>query len=1040
VDVAVADDNGGEPIHLFHNRGDGTFDRVTEGLLANDPITPFALAWADQDNDGNLDLFAGTFQPSAPNAFYRNGGGGAFTKVTEGAWVNTPGNTTSASWADYDNDGFIDLYVGNWGSPEGEKNFLYHNRGDGTMESIQNALTEFADTSAGPLWTDYDRDGDLDLFIGGRGNPQYRNDGAGMFTLVPPAEGGIPWESDGVRLIGSCSSANYDNDRNLDVLLVTWYTEPSIRLYTNESNGRRFLDTTHRLPPTGSIDGLNACWGDYDNDGFEDLYVTNHGGRNLLYHNEGEGTFKQVTSSPLTQDGGPAFACSWVDYDNDGDLDLMFSSGMWSEFEDTCHLYRNEGNSNHWIALTLEGTVSNRTAVGAKVWAITRINDQNQSQLREIHGGGSDPRAHFGLGSATTIDTLRIEWPSGIVQEFHDVAADQFLTITESAPAEGVAGPMRASPAYTFSRHTEGPLVENKGKFVGGTWGDFDGDGDLDVVVSENDGTDGSILLYRNDRNGNFIPLPDRIPLTDPTGVFYASWTDPDNDGDLDLYITIDALRADLFYRNNGNGTFTRETEGAWLNTAGRTHAANWGDFDNDGWLDLFVADSNETDPQPNRLYRNQGDGTLIPVENVATQIPGVSHNALWSDYDNDGDVDLFVPGQNPVQFRNEGNGDFTGLSPALGGIPEYTQDVDVGFSTADFDNDGDLDVAYTVWSSGPGILLYRNELRHFFVEGTHVLPHEGAVRGLSASWGDYDNDGYLDLFITNVIGKNLLYHNKGDGSFSLVTESPIVSEAWRSFSGAWVDYDNDGDLDLFVTNGWLDKFGQTCELFRNEGGPNHWIILALEGTISNRLGIGAKVWVRTRINGREVDQLREVQSPCNGQNDAGGYRVHFGLGDATVVDTLRIEWPSGIVQEFHDVAADQFLTITESAESEEEGATARTPPADTFTRITEGPLVEDTGNFANLSWADIEGDGDLDVVVCEDGRERIGPSASTKTTAMGPSTGSRRASSSTIQSEGSTRDGRIRTTTATSISSLLPSGMPPMHSTVTKRRETLSE
>ncbi len=169
-----------------------------------------------------------------------------------------------------------------------------------------------------------------------------------------------------------------------------------------------------------------------------------------------------------------------------------------------------------------------------------------------------------------------------------------------------------------------------------------------------------------------------------------------------------------------------------------------------------------------------------------------------------------------------------------------------------------------------------------------------------------------------NNLGKNRLYHNEGDGTFSIVKKGPIVEAGLRTFGTGWADYDNDGDLDLLILNGSGSKFAQPIELFRNEGGSNHWITIKPIGTISNRSAIGAKVWVRARIQGSDITQLREIKS--DGTMSAE-LRAHFGLGDATVVDTLRIEWPSGVVQEFHDVPVDQILTI------EEEGTAVNKDP-----------------------------------------------------------------------------------------------------------------
>ena len=245
------------------------------------------------------------------------------------------------------------------------------------------------------------------------------------------------------------------------------------------------------------------------------------------------------------------------------------------------------------------------------------------------------------------------------------------------------------------------------------------------------------------------------------------------------------------------------------------------------------------------------------------------------------------------------------------GAFPNTPRTSDLGLASADYDNDGDLDIVYITWKPDPGVLLYRNNQNRIFSDVTHVLPPEDGVRAGGVAWGDYDNDGYQDMLITNLIGKNRLYHNDGNGSFSRVAESPVEGSGNVSTDSAWVDFDNDGDLDVFVANGMWATFKQTCDLYRNEGGPNNWIVLTLVGTVSNRSAIGAKVWAKATVSGHEMMQLREIQSGGMAHNGTD-QRVHFGLGDATTIDILRIEWPSGIVQELHDVAADQFLSITE--------------------------------------------------------------------------------------------------------------------------------
>jgi len=195
-------------------------------------------------------------------------------------------------------------------------------------------------------------------------------------------------------------------------------------------------------------------------------------------------------------------------------------------------------------------------------------------------------------------------------------------------------------------------------------------------------------------------------------------------------------------------------------------------------------------------------------------------------------------------------------------------------------------------------------------------------VNWVSPAWGDYDNDGFVDLFVSTgncypdpsncVPRKNVLYHNEGDGTFTKVTEGPVVNDVVTQCPAAtWGDYDNDGFLDLFVAQGSLAVTPQTNLLYHNDGNANAWLNVKLIGTRSNRSAIGAKVRVNAFYRGASRWQLRDV-SGGDGNNNQQSLNAEFGLADATIVDTIRVEWPSGQVQELHDVAPRQFLTITE--------------------------------------------------------------------------------------------------------------------------------
>jgi hypothetical protein len=345
---------------------------------------------------------------------------------------------------------------------------------------------------------------------------------------------------------------------------------------------------------------------------------------------------------------------------------------------------------------------------------------------------------------------------------------------------------------------------------------------------------------------------------------------------------------------------------------------AAWGDYDRDGHVDLFVANTGD---QNEFLYRNDGQGGMIPmVDGPVVRSAGRSQSGAWADYDGDGDLDLFVANswdQRNYLFRNDG-----GTFASVTGSPwDNDRGNSIGAAWADYDNDGDLDLY--IGNGNRVAFLYQNN-----GDGTFTRILEGPVATSSSvhiapAWGDLDNDGYLDLFVGVGEGENdLLFHNQRDGTFTQIIEGEVVNDFLVGSGAAWTDFDNDGFLDLFVANDGMYDSGpphrnEPDRLYHNQaranGNNNRWLLVQLIGTQSNRSAIGAKVRARSLLWSRDVWQLREI-SGGGGHCSQNDLRAHFGLGDATTVTTLRIEWPSGTVQELTNVAANQILTITEPA------------------------------------------------------------------------------------------------------------------------------
>ncbi len=491
----------------------------------------------------------------------------------------------------------------------------------------------------------------------------------------------------------------------------------------------------------------------------------------------------------------------------------------------------------------------------------------------------------------------------------------------------------------------------------GAAFFDYDNDGDLDLYIVNSAPLPGFVTdtpptnaLYRNDRDKGFTDV------TAEAGVGHLGYgmgcgtADYDNDGDPDLYVT--NFGENVLYRNNADGTFTDVTTYAGVGDSDRwSSSCAFVDYDHDGNLDLYVVnyldydiveDGEWYDTNGRRiysnprvykgvsdtLYRNSGDGTFTDV----TQRAGVYNDTgkglgvTCGDYDNDGRIDIYVANDTTPNFlyRNMGDGTFMDLGVIAGvaynedGVAEGGMGVDFG----DYNNDGFLDIFVTNFSRETNT-LYRNNSNGIFTDVTYIA-HLGDPSFLRLGFGtkffDADNDSDLDLFVANghvysivesqsdtleYAQTDQLFLNMGESSFLDVSEGSGTYFSMKRVSrgAAFGDYDNDGDTDIFVVN-----LNQKAVLLRNDGGNrNNWLKIETVGVKSNRDGIGACIEVATRSH----TQIREVQA---GSSYLSGHdlRLIFGLGAEAEAKEVTITWPSGLEQTLADVEANQFLIITE--------------------------------------------------------------------------------------------------------------------------------
>ncbi|MBT4496452.1 MAG: CRTAC1 family protein [Gemmatimonadetes bacterium] len=455
---------------LYHNEGDGTFKDVTATAGVGDAGYGMGCAAADIDNDGDIDLYISNVRA---NVLYRNEGNGTFTDITAVAEVGDEWWGTSCAFADADNDSYVDLYVGNYhdftydnqrfcaegGSglqlycgPEaydGVADVFYFNDGDGTFTDATAAvgLANGTGKELGVVFGDVDLDGDQDLYLANdkTSNFLYINDGKGNFEETGLMAGTAYNEDGDVEAGMGVAMGDYDNDKYPDLFITNFQWETNT-LYRNLGDGSFVDETLVAGLADGSIPFLS--WGtqfsDLDNDGDRDVFIstghlesdveqyesTTFAQRNQLYINDGKGRFEEETDVEGSAMGirkvsrGAAFG----DYDNDGDVDILVTN-----IADTPTLMRNDGSGyGNWLRIRLEGTRSNRSALGARVEVICGPLEQ----VEEVRSGSSflsqnDLRLHFGLGSATRADRVRVFWPSGLIEEVENIAANGEITLIE---------------------------------------------------------------------------------------------------------------------------------------------------------------------------------------------------------------------------------------------------------------------------------------------------------------------------------------------------------------------------------------------------------------------------------------------------------------------------------------------------------------------------------------------------------------------------------------------------------------------------------
>lgn len=459
-----------------------------------------------------------------------------------------------------------------------------------------------------------------------------------------------------------------------------------------------------------------------------------------------------------------------------------------------------------------------------------------------------------------------------------------------------------------FTKITDAEPVKKLGDWRSVNWVDYNNDGWLDLFISQGPQGGANNALFKNNKNGTFSTIANDPIVSDGTPSDGATWGDFDNDGAIDAFVVNWYGVNNLLYKNNGNGSFTQNTTSIVATDGGYSETAAWGDYDNDGFLDLYV--SNSDGNFRNFLYHNERNGTFTKITTGAWVTDAFATRSVnWIDIDGDGDSDLFVTNENNQHenlYRNDGAGAFTKITT---GALVTNGGNTMSSSWGDYDNDGDFDVFLANDRSGNA--LFSNDGRGNFTPVTSTA--NGTGNSFGTQWGDLDNDGDLDLVVTNAFRtsqwKNYVYLNDGLGNFTKVTTGSLVEDLGWNYGVALGDYDKDGDLDVAMA-GCYDGSDYN-RLYRNEAQGYKWVQLKLTGTTTNKSAIGSKVRVKATINGRSVWQLREV-SAQSGYCSQNQLDVHFGLNNAMTIDSVVVEWQSGRIDKFAYITPNRFYTLTE--------------------------------------------------------------------------------------------------------------------------------
>ncbi|MEM8896697.1 MAG: FG-GAP-like repeat-containing protein [Bacteroidota bacterium] len=848
---------------LLENLGNGIFDDVTEELgVALIQVRKSIVRWGDFNADGNLDFFISGEQvlsglTNEINNIYKGDGTGTFTILDNLNIV--PVASGDADWGDYDNDGDLDIAVMGSAQSTGANSAIYRNNGDETF----NRITIPVNVGSGELaWGDYDGDRDLDLFISGfTGTVPFTrliDNNNGIFQALEVIPNGLQ--------LGSIDLGDYDNDGDIDLLITGKTTNRSISSVYRNDGTLPFVDIG---APLDSVAEGRGIFGDYNDDGLLDIFLigSDKDGNRIakLYQNDSLSgnrfVFDQPASTTLVGADEDAYA-AWGDFDGDDKLDLVvtgleFESTQGVKFRALRFYKNNEESPNGFpapptgLTQTLDGNVIQFLWSAPEQYIFPGVDTTDIAgrsfSYNLLLGSVETGEVNIISPMADTANGFRRIVRQGNVGydfswEVQGLDAGDYFWSVQAIDTDFEGSDFPEPLQFTFIptsfidvTTSEFPVSQlpQRVESAAVNFGDFDNDEDLDILISgrlDNENFATRIYEYDSGYQINQTASDSLVDLRQGA----AEWGDYDSDGDLDIFLVgqNEDLEEVAFIYENVNGTFVSRPAVSAGITPVDLAAAKFGDYDNDGDLDLFVAGRDRTtlnirsDIYENVLNSATDERSFVRNAEASANLVGIENGSVdWGDYNKDSFLDLVIAGEAAsgplaVVYRNTGNRTFVDEQQPL------TPIKDGSVSFGDYNNDGFLDILLagenTSNSFRPAsrIFRYDNDVKKF----EDIVQGMEDVRNSSVSWADFDNDGYLDFFLlgdrknsgNEEAPTSSIYRGRPNDDFIQDLGSSQTIADLNFPNGLWGDYNGDGRIDLLLTGVDEDLGNFGFALYRN--------------------------------------------------------------------------------------------------------------------------------------------------------------------------------------------------------------------------------